>query len=163
MNRGAALALTLFVALAFGCAAPAGNNNAAWTPPKDDPPLSPAQDKWIMEVLAASDKIDALYKRGVKDGRRYYDAGLKVEDKYFENRHLISDQDYRAVILANTVKAYQEACTLIISNEGRRDENTDAAALKVSINKGLLLSIKKGNLTPEVKKLLDDLRRQWRK
>ena len=161
MKEAFSLALVLLVFSAFGCTA-SNNPDIPRAMPKDDPPLTEAQSKWITDVLETSDKIDILFKNGVKDARQYFDVGSKVEEKYFANQDLLPAHDTRAILLANTVKAYQQVVALITANEiGQSDESPDEAMVKAILRKTLLRKIKGGKLTPDERKLVDDLRRQW--
>jgi hypothetical protein len=154
------LALALIVFAIIGCTA-SNNPNTARAISKDDPPLTPAQSKWITDVLETSDKIDILFKNGVKDARQYFDVGSKVEQQYFANHDLLPAYDTRAILLANTVKAYQQVVALITANEmGQSGESPDGAMVKAVLRKTLLRKMKSGKLTPDERKVVDDLRRQ---
>jgi hypothetical protein len=130
----------------------------------DEPPLTPAQDRWLGDVLKETDKLDILYRNKVSDARRYFEAGSKMEAKYFEGEELLPKSDTRAILLINTVKAYQEAVALITTNEmGQSSESPDSLIAVAGLRKALLKKVRGGRLTPDEKKLVDDLRREWQK
>jgi hypothetical protein len=132
--------------------------------PKEDPPLTPVQARWITTVLEETDKIDLLFRRGEKDGSRYVEIGRKVEDAYFASDELLPSHDTRAILLGSTVKAYQRAVVLIAAGgEGSNEESPAALMTVAGMRKTLLRKIKNGKLTPEEQKLVDTLRREWRK
>lgn len=161
MKGTSGIALALLVFSIFGSTA-SNNLNIPRSAPKDEPPLTPAQSKWIADVLETSDKIDILFKNGVKDARQYFDVGKKVEEIYFANQDLLPAYDTRAILLANTVKAYQQVVALVTANEiGQSNESPDEIIVKAILRKTLLRKLKSGKLTPDEKKLVDDLRRQW--
>jgi hypothetical protein len=144
----------------FACTA-SNDSNGSRSVPKDDPPLTMAQTKWITDVLEISDKIDILFKNTVKDARQYFNVQVQVEEKYFASQDLLPANDTRAILLVNTVKAYQRVVDRITADEmGLAHDSPDEEMVKAMLRKALLRKIKSDKLTPEERKFVDDLRQQ---
>lgn len=151
------LAVAVLVLSTFACTA----SDVSESTSRDDQPLTMAQTKWITDVLETSDKIDILFKNNVKDARQYFNVQVKVEEKYFANKDLLPAGDTRAILLVNTVKAYQQVINLITADEmGLAHDSPDEEMVKAMLRKALLRKIKSGKLTPDERKFVDDLRQQ---
>jgi purine-nucleoside phosphorylase len=151
------LAVAVLALSTFACTA----SNVSQSTSNDDPPLTMAQTKWITDVLETSDKIDILFKNNVKEARQYFNVQVKVEEKYFANKDLLPTSDTRAILLVNTVKAYQQVVALITADEmGLPHDSPDDEMVKAVLRKALLRKIKSGKLTPDERKFVDDLRRE---
>lgn len=157
MKGPSGLAVAVLVLCTFACTA----SNVSESTSRDDPPLTMAQTKWITDVLETSDKIDILFKNNVKDARQYFNVQVKIEEKYFANKDLLPAGDTRAILLVNTVKAYQQVVNLITADEmGLAHDSPDEEMVKAMLRKALLRKIKSGKLTPDERKFVDDLRQQ---
>jgi len=120
-------------------------------------PLTATQESAILETLALTDEVDAVYDQQ-GEGRSFATTFRKAREKYEDAQSDLPDSDLRSNLLGTTVKAYQDVGTLIVGSElNRYKGSTEETMLAARMRKVFLRKIMTGDLDPEGQDFLNYL------
>lgn len=122
--------------------------------------LTPAQYAAIVNTLAATDELDAVYDQ--EGGGRSYAAAFRVaRESHEEAKKILPQGDLRTNLLEASIKIYQDVGTLIVGSElNRWQGSTKESMLAARMRKGFLRKILNNTLDPEGQDFLNYLLRR---
>lgn len=154
----------IWLILVLGCASSGTNNKPETTPSVDRlAPLTDTQKADILVVMKMTEDLDSISKnrRKNKNAWALYVAKYTPTHEKFEQVYSSLPKNDARMMLYNMMEAYENVGSLLLGKfEGKTKESPDDMILVAGIRKALLKRIVEGNLTPEMIKLLEDVRQQ---
>jgi hypothetical protein len=119
--------------------------------------LASAQEKAILDTLNLTDAVDSVYEQQA-DGRSFAASFKAAREKYEDIRELLPDGDLRSNLLRTTLKAYQDAGTLILGSELQHYKGSTIETMAVArMRKVFLRKIMSNDLDQEAQHFVNYL------